>query len=101
MVFERDNTIKMAIPAVRIAVVRILKSRYRFGQEEIAKRMGITQAAVNKYLNGRYSGKTGKIMMRIKERGLDAKVAGMVAAGKRIPAINEQIDRIAAGIGNK
>ena len=101
MVFERDNTIKMTIPAVRIAVARILKSKYKMGQEEIAKRMGITQAAVNKYLNGKYSDKTGKIISGIKEGGLDAKVAGMVASGKGISVINEYIDRIAAGFGNK
>ena len=55
MVSECDRFIKTAIPAIRIAVAELLSTKYKMGQAEIAKRMGVTQAAVNKYLNGRYS----------------------------------------------
>ncbi len=39
------------IPAFRRAVAREMSSHYHLKQTEIAKRLGITQAAVSKYLS--------------------------------------------------
>ena len=41
------------IPAFRRAVAREMSSHYHMTQQEIAKRLGITQAAVSKYLSSR------------------------------------------------
>ncbi len=90
--------IRQSIPAVRIAVAKLLKSKYSMGQAEIAKRMGITQAAVNKYLNGKYSNRIKRTVTGIKAAGFDKKIARMVVSGKSISLVNESIDRIAASI---
>lgn len=98
MVSECDRFIKTAIPAVRIAVAKLLKSKYRMDQQEIAKRMGVTQTSVNKYLNGRYSAKINGIVAGIRTRGFDRQIAGMIASGKRASLVNEGIDRAASSM---
>ncbi len=98
MVSECDSVIRQAIPAVRIAVAKLLKAKYKMGQAEIANRMGITQAAVNKYLNGRYSDKIKRIATGIKAEGFDKKIAAMIASGKKVSLVNENIDRAASSM---
>jgi len=46
---------KQIIPAVRVRVTKQLYSKHNFNQEEIAQRLEITQAAVSKYLSGKYT----------------------------------------------
>jgi hypothetical protein len=46
---------KQLIPAIRIRSARQLYNNYNFNQKEIAAKLGITQAAVSKYLSGRYT----------------------------------------------
>lgn len=96
MVSECDSTVRAAIPAIRIAVAKLLKSKYNMGQQEIAKRMGITQASVNKYLNGKYSARIKKIVTGVRAGGGDKKIASMIASGKGISLVNEHIDKTAA-----
>lgn len=95
---QQHDMIKAAIPAVRIAVARKLKDRYGMGQQEIAKRMGITQAAVNKYLNERYSNQIKKIVAIIEASGFDKRIAAMVASGKNTLMVNRNIDRAASAV---
>ena len=98
MVSECDSVIRQSIPAVRIAVARLLRAKYKIGQGEIAKRMGITQAAVNKYLNGKYSGKIKKIVTGMKAAGFDKKIAGMIVSGKGVSLVNKNVDRAASSM---
>lgn len=98
MVSECDSMIRTTIPAVRIAVAKLLKSRYKMGQQEIAKRMGITQAAVSKYVNGNYSDKINRIVTRIKTGGSDKKIARMIISGKDATLVNERIDSEASAM---
>jgi hypothetical protein len=46
---------KQIIPAVRVTVTKQLYTRHNFNQERIAEKLGITQAAVSKYLSGKYT----------------------------------------------
>ena len=96
MVAECESTIRLTIPAVRIAVAKLLKKKYKMGQQEIADRMGITQVAVHKYLNGKYSREIGRIVTAVKSHGTDKKIAMVVASGGTISSINRDIDRAAA-----
>lgn len=96
MVSECDSRVRVAIPAIRIAVAKLLKSKYNMGQQEIARRMGITQASVNKYLNGRYSARIKRIAAGVRAGGGDKKIASMIASGKRLSLVNEHIDKTAA-----
>lgn len=40
---------------MRIAIAKQLSEKYGFDQTMISKKLGVTQAAVSKYLNGDYS----------------------------------------------
>lgn len=52
---EYEHMIKEFMPSLRASAVRIMYKDKKLKQEEIAKFLGITQAAVSKYINGRYS----------------------------------------------
>jgi hypothetical protein len=43
---------KATLPAIRAQVARILLHKYGLSQQEVAKRLGITQAAVSNYSRG-------------------------------------------------
>ena len=96
MAYECDSIVKMAIPAVRIAVARVLSKEYGFGQELIAKRLGVTQASVSKYLNGRHSKSTTALMALVRKRGFDKRIARAVAAKGSLSRINNLVDEAAS-----
>jgi predicted transcriptional regulator len=98
MVSECDRFIKTAIPAIRIAVAELLSTKYRMSQKNIANGLGITQAAVNKYLNGKHSEKIGKLIIQVKKEGTGTAIAGMVASGKDPNRVNERIDSAASSM---
>ena len=50
-----ESIVKLFIPAIRAGVTKELYNEYNFNQVEIAKKLGITQAAVSKYIAGKYS----------------------------------------------
>ena len=96
MVSECDRAVRAAIPAVRITVSEILSRDYGMPQEEIAKRLGVTQASVNKYLNSKYSGSTARVIVAIRRAGLDRKIARAAARRGRVSELNEMVDDAAA-----
>jgi predicted transcriptional regulator len=61
---------KLVLPAIRVAIAEELSKKYDYTQEEIAKKLGVVQVAVSKYLNGRYSKEIEKIADYIKSKGL-------------------------------
>ncbi len=69
-----NSVIKLTIPALRISVACKLKKVYNLNEIEIARRVGIAQAAVSKYLNGRYSARIGKVRGIVESIGLDAPI---------------------------
>ncbi len=48
-----EGMVKRAIPAIRFALSNLLHDDYGMNQTEISATLGITQASVNKYLNGK------------------------------------------------
>ncbi len=46
---------RQIIPAVRVSVTKQLYNKHDLNQEEIATALGISQAAVSKYLSSRYT----------------------------------------------
>jgi predicted transcriptional regulator len=54
MIFPCEVTLKRFVPAVKARTARILSEKYGFSQMEIAGALGLTQAAVSKYLAGKY-----------------------------------------------
>ncbi len=52
---------KEIVPAARLFIAAELKRRYDMKEQEIANLLGVAQAAVSKYLNGRYSEKVSEL----------------------------------------
>lgn len=55
MLLACEETVKRFLPAIRVGLSKKLKNEYKFNQVEIASILGITQAAVSKYLSGKYT----------------------------------------------
>lgn len=77
MNLKDEAILKNFIPAVRVLVAKQLSAKHNFNQNEIASLLGITQAAVSKYLAGSYSYK-----IKIFERTDDVKNASERIVGK-------------------
>ena len=71
-----------AVSAVRAGVSKQLAVKYKFKQAEIAVRLGITQAAVSKYLSGFYSHKVKTIEENPRVQRAIKKIAASIASSK-------------------
>jgi predicted transcriptional regulator len=73
---------KLIVPAARSIIAKELNEKYEMTEQEIANYLDVAQAAVSKYLKGRYSNEIMKI-----EAGIDrSAIAGHVsriAAGRK------------------
>lgn len=92
MVSECDRLVKLSLPAARIAVAKFLDSRHSMTEAEIARGLGVTQAAVSKYINKKHSAETNHIIRMIKKAGVDKRIGSMVVSGAGMAEINRQID---------
>ncbi|MEM5829714.1 MAG: helix-turn-helix domain-containing protein [Candidatus Aenigmatarchaeota archaeon] len=52
--------VRQIIPAVRVRTAKLLYAK-GLKQEEIAKKLGLTQAAISKYLSGKYTKEIKKL----------------------------------------
>ncbi len=62
-----ERVVKELLPAIRVSTAIQLHQTYNLNQSEIAKRLGITQASVSKYLSG-------NIHLNLKKLSNDSKV---------------------------
>ncbi len=91
-----DEVFKMTIPAARIVVAKSLSKKYKMNQSEIANRLGTTQAAVNKYLNSRYSKKIAILESAMASRGLAKEAVATAYSAKGKKSVSQAIDRLAS-----
>ena len=56
-----EVVVKQLIPAVRVKVAKELYNKYNFNQKEIAKKLGLSQPAISKYLSGNYTQEIKKL----------------------------------------
>lgn len=82
MMMPCESIVKLFLPAIRAGVTKELYKKYNFNQVDIATKLGITQAAVSKYISGKYSKqiKTLEGNREISER--IKKIASLVASKK-------------------
>ncbi len=73
---------KLIIPAARSVIAKELKERYHLTEQEIAARLGIAQAAVSKYLSGKYSDRIKDMESRISKEWIAGKIS-LLAGGDR------------------
>ncbi|SRR5712692_3643823 len=72
MILPDELVAKLAIPAIRALIARRLMTVYGLTQKQVADKLGITQAAVSNYVNGKRG-----ITFRVEdypevERGIDS-----------------------------
>ena len=58
---DYEKADKEIIPAARLFIATVLKKRYNMTEQDIADRLGVAQAAVSKYLNGKSSARIAEI----------------------------------------
>lgn len=94
--FSYEKAIKSTIPAIRTTVAIELKRKHHMNETEIAKILGIAQAAVSKYLSGSRSPKIDKLARFVAANHMQDKVVKAILSKKGQEEINNQIDKAAA-----
>ena len=88
-----ERAMSLIIPATRAATAKILKREYKMSQSDIARRLGIAQGMVSRYVRGNYSPKIRKLESIVVKRGLERPVVS-AAVSKR--DVSVQLDRLAS-----
>ena len=91
-----DEIFKLTIPTARAAIAKALDRKYEMSQQQIARNLGVAQAAISKYLSGRYSGKIKKVERVIESRRYEAPIAKMISERKNKREISSRVDELAA-----
>ncbi len=77
-----ETIIKRFLPAIRSSITKELFNKYDFNQEEIAKRLGVTQAAVSKYLSGKYAQNIKNLEKNKKIKEISKKLSSLIVADR-------------------
>ena len=96
MYYNYEKAMKITIPAVRAAVSVDLDRNHKMSETDIAKSLGIAQAAVSKYLSGNYSKKIGSLVKFIESKNLQKEAVGAILSKKGGDYIMNRIDSIAS-----
>jgi predicted transcriptional regulator len=91
-----ERAMRETIPAVRIAIAKALRESYGMKEIEIANQLGIAQAAVSKYLGGRYSKGVGRLVGIIESRGLHRRIVNSIISRKKAEEVAEMVDEAAS-----
>jgi predicted transcriptional regulator len=62
---DYENMVKEFLPALRASAARMMADKYKMSQVRIAQLLDTTQAAVSKYLSGKYSAKVKRYEGRL------------------------------------
>lgn len=79
-----EITIKYFIPAIRAKIAKILANEYNLKQTKIALKLGVTQAAVSKYLSGKYSEEIKRLEKEKVIKKISFELASKLAKDKNI-----------------
>jgi predicted transcriptional regulator len=74
-----ETITKGFLPAIKIAIARELSGKYDLTEVQIAKNLGLTQAAVSKYLTGNVSQKLKDVSETSVIRGMASQIAAKAA----------------------
>ncbi|MDE1869253.1 MAG: helix-turn-helix domain-containing protein [Candidatus Micrarchaeota archaeon] len=94
MSLANAEAMMLVIPAARAAISKIL-AKGGMPQIEIAKMLGITQAAISKYLSGDYSKRVKELEKGISSEGIAERIASQVISGASVSDIAASLDLIA------
>ncbi len=93
---ECERAMRLTIPAVRIAVSRELNKEHGMSETAIARRLGIAQAAVSKYISGDYSKKVARVADAVVSRKVHLPIVRAVLK-KGNGEVAGLVDRVASG----
>ena len=77
-----DRAMRIVVPAMRVAVAKKLSER-GMSQVEIAKRLGVAQAAISKYLNSDYSKRIAALERLIARHKLERRIVELALSGNK------------------
>lgn len=75
---DYENTIKEFLPALKARSAKIMATQYSMNQLKIADLLGVTQAAVSKYISGRYSPVVRRMEDSLGQKEVDAFVRNVL-----------------------
>jgi predicted transcriptional regulator len=93
--YNFEKATKLTIPAVRIAVAITLSHDNQVTEAQIAKGLGIAQAAVSKYLTGNYSPDLEKLIDYIRQKKLERATVAAILAKKSDDEVSSSIEKAA------
>jgi predicted transcriptional regulator len=93
---ECEKAMRVTIPAVRIAVAKVLNKEHKMSGTEIGKKLGITQAAVSKYLSGDYSPKIVKLVSFVEKKKLHLGIVDLIVKNESEEKITNVLDKEAS-----
>ncbi len=66
------------VPAARASIAKALVKKHKMSEKDAAKMLGVTQAAISKYVSSKYSQKIKEIESKIDSAAIDSYVAKVV-----------------------
>ena len=91
-----EPIIRDEIPSIRYAIAHILSEKYKLNQDSISELLGLTQAAVNKYLNDRCSKRIISHGISLKRNSSIIEIASISYKNKNTTELNRMIDMFAS-----
>ncbi len=91
---ECKDIIKVVLPAVRASIAETLRKKYGYKQEEIARRLGVVQVAVSKYLSGKHSKDIEQLKNYIMEHRLNGAIVKKLVADGPSKKTDAEIDTL-------
>lgn len=91
-----EKLTKFSIPAVRVAVSDTLYHDYKMPQASIAKKLGVAQPAVYKYLKKRYSERVSVVVDFLKLKGMQEQIVKEVISGANSSKIQKMVEKLAS-----
>lgn len=81
MVLPCDYDLRTTISAVKVVVAIDLVNRFGMSRRDVASVLGITEAAIAKYMNSNYSKGVARVVKYLKKTNLHSKLSERIASG--------------------
>ena len=91
-----EPIIRDEIPSIRYALAHILYEKYKLNQDSISALLGLTQAAVNKYLNDKCSKKIISHGISLKKNNNIIEMGFILYKNRDTKELNRMIDIFAS-----
>lgn len=89
---ECKDIVSVLLPAVRASVASSLMKRHGYTQARAAKKLGIVQVAVSKYVNGKHSKEIARMRKYIEANGMQDAIVKRITERAGRAEIDRSID---------